>query len=171
MSAPLEATASERSFDAGALTTWIAWALVFEYATTLAHHVYGGLAYHAPERLVIALIMTITVGATLALLRRYLTDRSRAALAVFAGVVVVVWVLVLGLFEGGYNHAYKDLLFLAGVSPSTALKLHPNLVPGDYIYPPNDTVFEITGALQLVGALIVLILIARLVRSAMREAH
>jgi hypothetical protein len=168
--APLQATASERPSDAVALTTWIGWALVFEYATTLAHHVYGGLAYRAPERLVIALIMTIALGATLALLRRYRTQRSRNALALFSGVVLVVWVLMLGLFEGGYNHAYKNLLYLAGVSPALASKLHPNLMPGDYIYPPNDAVFELTGVLQLVGALIVLTLMVRLVRDAVSEA-
>lgn len=167
MSAPFQATALERPSNAGALTTWIGWALVFEYTTTLAHHVYGGLAYRAPERLVIALIITIALGATLALLRRYWIQRSRNSLALFAGIVLIVWVLVLGVFEGGYNHAYKDVLFLAGVSPVVALKFHPNLMPGHYIYPPNNALFEITGVLQLLAALAVLISIIRLIRSAL----
>jgi hypothetical protein len=153
------------------MTAPVAWTLTFEYAATLIHHVWGGLVYRAPERLVIALVMTVAFAGTLALLRRYRTRRTRSALTLFAALVLIVWILVLGVFEGAYNHAYKDALFLAGVSPAAALELHPNLAPGDYVYPPNDAVFEITGVLQAVGALVVLVAVRKAIKSEWGEAR
>ncbi len=121
-----------------------------------------GLAYATPERLLIALGMTAALVVTLWLLPRYRATRSKAALWAFMLTVALIWVALLGLFEGGYNHAFKDALFLAGVSVWRAAALHPGLMAADYIYPPNDLFFEASGVLQLGAALFLLAPVHRL---------
>jgi hypothetical protein len=53
----------------------------------------------------------------------------------------------LGLFEGGYNHVLKDVLYFGGASPATMTRLSP---PPTYEV-PNHAFFESTGVLQLIG--------------------
>jgi hypothetical protein len=60
-------------------------------------------------------------------------------------VTLALPVLGVGLFEGGYNHALKVVLYFAGVSES-ALRL---LFPAPTYELPNDVWFEVTGVLQL----------------------
>jgi hypothetical protein len=63
-----------------------------------------------------------------------------------------VWVAALGIVEGGYNHFYKDVLFLLGASQTTVQTWHPPLMAGEFIYPPDNWLFESSGVLQLVVA-------------------
>jgi hypothetical protein len=128
-------------------------ALLCEYGTTLWHHVYGGIVYASPARLFIALGMTGALALTLGLLMQCQVKQSQAALRTLTLIVALVWVAMLGFFEGGYNHAYKDALFLAGVPAARAAVLHPNIMGGEYVYPPDDLLFETSGVLQLVAAL------------------
>ncbi len=57
-----------------------------------------------------------------------------------------------GTVEGGYNHFYKDVLFLLGASQTTVQTWHPPLMAGEFIYPPDNWLFESSGVLQLVVA-------------------
>jgi hypothetical protein len=66
-----------------------------------------------------------------------------------AGVTLVVPVLLFGAFEGVYNHAVKNILFLAGASIETMHRLFP---PPTYEL-PSDLFFEATGVLQIVPAM------------------
>jgi hypothetical protein len=57
----------------------------------------------------------------------------------------IAWI---GLFEGGYNHALKVILFQLDLPVSTLQRLHP---PG--IYEPLEALFfEATGVAQLLLA-------------------
>ncbi len=53
-----------------------------------------------------------------------------------------IWFI--GLYEGVYNHLFKNLLFFAGVNGQTMASLFP---PPMYEM-PNDFLFELTGVLQ-----------------------
>jgi hypothetical protein len=53
------------------------------------------------------------------------------------------------MFEGGFNHAIKLLLFFGGAAPETMQRLFP---PPTYEM-PSDVLFEVTGVLQFVAGL------------------
>ena len=76
-------------------------AILAEYAITSAHHVYGGVVYDSPHKLMTPLIFALPLALTLALLHRYSRTRSSDVLTLFSTAGVAVWVLVLGTFEGG----------------------------------------------------------------------
>jgi hypothetical protein len=135
-----------------------------EYLSTLVHHIYGGLIYRTPERFAIALFFTVMLLPTIGLLLRYRRTRSPPVLIALGIVVAVVWVVVLGLFEGGYNHTYKDILFLAGVPRVQVLKLHPAAMAGDFTYPPDSLLFEASGVLQFLTSLFTVYFVCRLWR-------
>ena len=75
--------------------------------------------------------------------RRPGTTSGEVAFWVFAAVMLVIPVGIIGLFEGGYNHAVKDALYFAGASEGLMRRLFP---PPTYEM-PDDAFFEITGAL------------------------
>lgn len=142
------------------------WALVAEAGAAVAHHVYGGLHYRTPDRLWMALGFLVAIAVTLGLLS-YHSKRGRGA-ALMAAIVLIVslWILSLGLFEGGYNHAYKCVLYFAGVTPERVVGLHPVFMTRDFIYPPDNAIFELTGVLQLITACAVAALTCLLLREA-----
>ncbi len=129
--------------------------LVAAFATLglfAAHHVYGAVRYATPWRHHAA-VVAFWVG--LALLTAFLVHRRRrdAPLGRLAGwallvVAVAFPVLVVGLFEGLYNHVAKDVLFLSGAPPSLLASLFP---PPRYEL-PDDVLFEVSGVLQVVPA-------------------
>lgn len=140
------------------------WALVAEAGAAVAHHVYGGLHYRTPERLWMALGFLVAIAVTLGLLSYY-SKRGRGAALMAAMVLIVsLWILSLGLFEGGYNHAYKCLLYFGGVTRQRVVGLHPVLMTRDFIYPPDNAIFELTGVLQLLTAGVVAALTYLLLR-------
>lgn len=107
------------------------------YAITFVHHIYGGLVFGTPERLAIAAVFTGILLATLGLLYLYRRIDSGVALGFAVSLIVLFWVVLLGGFEGGYNHVYNTILYLAGV-PS------PDYRP--------DLFFQATGILTFVAA-------------------
>lgn len=127
-------------------------ALVAEYAITTVHHVYGGVIYRSRERLFVAPIAVIPLLITLGFLYLYKRTRSGVALTLFSSITTLFWVITIGLFEGGYNHTFKDLLFLAKGPSTTTYKLYRPFLFFEYIYPPNDIFIETTGVLTLVAA-------------------
>jgi hypothetical protein len=149
----------------------LTWALAAEFGAAFIHHVYGGLLYQTSERLWMALGFALAILVTVGLLRYYSTRHSNAALAASAGVIVLLWVITVGLFEGGYNHAYKCVLYFAGVTRERALDLHPALMARDFIYPPDSAFFEISGVLQLLSGCVVAALSSRLMLEMKRTGH
>ena len=75
--------------------------------------------------------------------------RQRATVLLVA-VTLVLAVGLIGVFEGGYNHAAKLLLFFGGAAPDTMNRLFPP--PTSEM--PNDVFFEVSGVLQFLVALV-----------------
>jgi len=132
--------------DAAAKT--MCWALAVLLLTTV-HHVYGAYIYDTPWRNHAAAVAALTAAALAAshrvLARRPGTTAGGVAFWAFAAVTLAVPVVLIGLFEGGYNHAVKDALYFAGASGGLMRRLFP---PPTYEM-PDDAFFEVTGVLQL----------------------
>lgn len=128
--------------------TRAAWAFIAQSILTSLHHVYGGLEYDSVLRLSMPLVAGTELLLVLGLLRLYRRSRRGLALAAFSVVAILVGV-VQGLFHVLYGHVYKDLLFLVGVSADRIRDFFQPALPNDFIYPPNDWFFELTGLLQL----------------------
>ena len=89
------------------------------------------------------------------------TGVGTAALWAFVVVSMVLPIGWIGLFEGGYNHAAKDILFVSGTSEALMRQLFP---PPLYEM-PNDVFFEITGVAQFPLALWAAYEMSRLLRT------
>lgn len=117
---------------------------------TLIHHAYGALIYEDPFRL------HVMYGAIPVILIQLLAYRKvqgtssalirQLAFAAFMLISVVISVCAIGLYEGGYNHLLKNLLYFGGATQATLDLLFPPAVyemPGNYF-------FEVTGIFQFV---------------------
>ncbi|HEX9422211.1 MAG TPA: hypothetical protein VF899_03155 [Pyrinomonadaceae bacterium] len=134
-------------------TTETMWSALAVLLLTTVHHVYGAYIYNTPWRYHVAIVSTVTAAiifASLRVLRRQ-TGRivRKIAFWTFAVVTLAIPVITIGIFEGGYNHAVKDVLYFTGASPELMQRLFP---PPTYEM-PNDVFFEITGVLQLVAGI------------------
>ena len=129
---------------------------------TSVHHAYGAILYHTPWRYDAVAVSAGTIALLLAALRvsRVAADTAlgRGAWWTFWGVNAAVFVLLLGAFEGLYNHVVKDLLYFGGAPVSVVRALFP--APTYEL--PNNWLFETTGVLQVVFATMAGIQLARL---------
>jgi ABC-type branched-subunit amino acid transport system permease subunit len=122
---------------------------------TIIHHVYGAIAFNTPWRHHAAFLGLSGIAATL--LCMWVATRSRkSVLRQLATILLLALTLILavgliGIFEGGYNHAVKLGLFFVGAGLDTMNSLFP---PPTYEM-PSDVFFEVTGVLQLLAALVV----------------
>ena len=137
---------------------------------TSIHHVYGAIVYHTPWRYHAAVIASIAVAVMLIALRWQRAEpdtvAGRAAWWTFWGVNAVVFVLLIGMFEGVYNHAFKNLLYFGGAPLSVVREFFP---PPTYEL-PNDWFFELTGVLQVVPSAVAAYHLARLLAERLRRA-
>lgn len=133
---------------------------------TALHHVYGGIIYGTAWRLHGAFVVvpiSLALIVSFALLRR--SPNTRAG--VWAGRVLVLVAAVfpvffVGAFEGGYNHALKNILYFGGLSGEAFARLFP---PPTYEL-PNDLLFELSGVAQVLPAAIAAAAALRFLRSA-----
>lgn len=131
------------------LATRVLASTVAVFVVTTIHHGYGAYHYHTPWRLHAA---AISGAATLLMAGLLILFRSRSVIihslarCGFMVLALIVPFLAFGVFEGGYNHALKDLLYLLNASPKLTLRMFP---PKLYEL-PNDAFFEVTGVLQIV---------------------
>ena len=127
----------------------VAFSSIGVFVLTAIHHGYGAYIYQTPWRLHAAIVsgtVTLLMGGLLTLFR---SPHMRVrALARFCFVILGLLVpfLGFGIFEGGYNHAVKDILYFSNGSPETMRRLFP---PERYEL-PKDVFFELTGVLQIV---------------------
>jgi hypothetical protein len=130
------------------LSTWLV------YVLTIIHHVYGAIAFDTPWRHHAAFLGLGGIAATLLFMwgaARWRTPVLRQVAAVLLlALTLVLAVGLIGLFERGYNHAVKLLLFFGGAAPDTMHRLFP---PPTYEM-PSDVFFEVTGVLQFLAALV-----------------
>ncbi|MCP3101112.1 hypothetical protein LZ198_19745 [Myxococcus sp. K15C18031901] len=131
-----------------------AWASGAVLVLTSVHHAYGAYRYATPWRLHvvgIAVVAALGLMGALAWLRARPTGGSGwAATGLFALVTLAIPVGMIGAYEGLYNHLLKNILFFGGTSPALLLRLFP---PPTYEL-PNDVLFELTGSLQVLPAVI-----------------
>ncbi len=115
---------------------------------TTIHHVYGGLVYGTPWRLHGSAV-AIAIGAALIVLSILYNGTHRKVFGYVLGAAVLLMpVLGTGLFEGGYNHLLKNVLFAVGAPRDLMLRMFP---PPTYEL-PNDAFFEVTGIAQIIPA-------------------
>lgn len=138
---------------------------------TVLHHFYGAVLYDTPWRnhiVVLALPVLIVLVITHEIsLRRPSTPLGRTSLFVFAALTLAVPVGLIGIFEGGYNHLAKNVLFFGGLPAGVLDRLFP-----DSVYElPDDVFFEVSGVLQFFLGLYAARSLSRLWRDRPREQH
>jgi hypothetical protein len=127
----------------GVVSTWAAFSI---------HHAYEAGLAHSNGPIVIVVISTVILLATLALLERYERTDSQSVYALFSVLTLLWWVGANGLVEGFYGHTLKDLLyFLFRVAPA-ALPRTPLGLTYDV---PTNLFGEVTGVLPFVFAILV----------------
>lgn len=120
--------------------------------STVFHHFYAAAIYDTPWRRHVALIVipVLLVMIVLYVLHRWrpLTLVGKVSLWLFMLVALLVPIAWLGFFHGGYAHLVKNILFFGGLSRPMYELLCPVCdVPGDLIY-------EVTGVMEFLLALI-----------------
>ncbi len=142
------------SISSQRLASRVAWSALSVLLLTSIHHAYGAYIYNTPWRLHVVFVsvpVAVAIFGSLLALRRWpATIAGEAAVWVFAVVTLLFPVAGIGLFEGGYNHTVKDVLYLAGASGELMNRLFP---PPTYEL-PNDAFFEVTGVLQVIPGII-----------------
>ena len=133
----------EKDYESRAL--W--WAIASVTMTTV-HHLYGAIIYHTPWRHHAAVVAIVTVLVSVASFRVHRSTASeragKIAFWIFVIVTMLIVVLGIGLFEGGYNHTLKNILYFTTDDTALMQRLFP---PPTYEM-PNNAFFEITGVLQ-----------------------
>lgn len=118
---------------------------------TSAHHAYGAYIYATPWRLHViapAVAVAILIGASVGLYWRFDGAVRTIALWLFAAAAFVFPFAMIGLYEGGYNHLLKNVLYFGGASPELLAALFP---PPSYEL-PDSALFEVSGIAQLAPA-------------------
>ncbi|WP_145714594.1 hypothetical protein [Chitinophaga japonensis] len=112
---------------------------------TSLHHGYGAIIYQSHFRLHV-LLVSIPVIILLAALY-YAMIRATAGRWLwwaYLGLVTLIPLAGIGLFEGLYNHAVKNLLYFLGLP----IPVFDRLFPPPTYEKPNNVIFELTGILQ-----------------------
>jgi hypothetical protein len=120
------------------------------FALTAFHHYYGSLVYVTPWRAHVALVGGITLGICIWLIWLYRRYHSKLWLNSYLLIALIVFGLLIGLFEGFYNHTIKDILYFSGLD----LIKWRSLFPAPAYELPDNLIFESTGVLQFAVGLV-----------------
>jgi hypothetical protein len=131
-------------------------AVITLYLVTLVHHLYGGIVFASTERLVLSLIFTVGIVATVAL-HRLGSSRRWARWTYWS--LVALWITVIGIIEGGYNHTLFVTLKLLGAGPEIFQQLYPDGIDG--VESSSDILFQGTGVLTFLAIIPILIFAIR----------
>jgi len=131
------------------------------FALTGFHHYYGSLVYGTPWRAHIVLIGGATLLLCIFLVWIYRRYRKKLWLNSYLVIASIMFGLIIGLFEGFYNHTIKDILYFSGLNVATWRSLFP---PPAYEVPDN-ILFETTGILQLLIGLVQLYFLHRVYKT------
>lgn len=132
---------------------------------TSIHHAYGAYAFDTPWRLHIIAFAVPAAIAIVAMLfyAAVMFDRSTARLAaVLAAILILLFpVAAIGIYEGGYNHVFKNLVnFTSGEAVARAL------FPPPLYEMPQDFIFEATGIAQFPLSILAAVLTLPVLRGA-----
>jgi hypothetical protein len=128
------------------------WSIAVLILTTV-HHLYGAVIYQTPWRGHVAhpaaLTIILIAVALFIFSRRPNSFFGRTAFWIAVSVIVVIPIGFFGLYEGGYNHVLKDVLYFSRTSQSAMDRLFPQPL----YEMPDDVFFEITGILTFFVAI------------------
>lgn len=134
---------------------------------TLIHHVYGAVIYGSPFRLHVAYfaipVILVLVFTYRFSVKRLHTGKWKLAFWSFILTTLLISVGAIGIYEGGYNHLLKNILFFGGTSRAIFDRLYPPIYEL-----PDDLIFETTGILQFITGCIALYYLLKL-RKFLRE--
>ncbi len=124
----------------------LAFAALSLLALTAVHHAYGAFAFDTMWRLHVLIPSAAAAIAILVGLRLCRSDRAAYAMAgrwLTAAAALIFPILLIGLWEGGYNHLVKNLIyFLAGAEAARSV------FPPPTYEMPSDLFFEVSGVAQ-----------------------
>jgi hypothetical protein len=120
---------------------------------TIVHHIYGGIIYNTPERFDVVFIAAPAIVIQIIALVVYKKNREATVGKIASGffflVSLKIAIVLFGIFEGGYNHLVKIVLYFGGASPALLDRLYSSPI---YVM-PDDFIFEVTGVAQFfIGA-------------------
>jgi hypothetical protein len=125
---------------------------------TSIHHVYGGAVYATSWRIIMPIFFFIPMLVlTLTLQYQASIRMSRILLLAYVLLCITIWVIGVGVFEGGYNHLLKNVLYYSSASKELMVKMFPPEFGGAKFYEtaPNDFLFESTGIATTIFAFLV----------------
>ncbi|WP_143310099.1 hypothetical protein [Chitinophaga vietnamensis] len=111
---------------------------------TSIHHLYGAIIYHSHWRLHILFISLPLLFIIWLLDKRYRATHSNSLRLTYLLAVGIFPMIVIGVYEGVYNHLFKNIIYFAGVDDH----IYHMLFPAPLYEKPNDWLFELTGILQ-----------------------
>jgi hypothetical protein len=135
---------------------------------TSVHHTYGAIIYHTQWRLHVLLLSVPVIIITI-YLNRLLNQNDKIRNGywfwIYWTITLLVSIILIGVFEGIYNHILKNILFFGGMSKTGMRTLFP---PATYEM-PDDVIFEITGMLQGITAIVLIVYFIRLTRGIIHQ--
>ena len=135
---------------------------------TSIHHVYGAVVYNTPWRLHILMVsipvLIFTLVVSHFLIKREFLGKN-LLLLFFWTIILIFSVILIGGYEGVYNHALKNVFFFSETSETILDKMFP---PSMYVM-PDDFLFELTGVLQAVIFVPLLVQMAQLSKKLKRK--
>ena len=117
---------------------------IFLYVLTAFHHYYGAQVYNTPWRTHVVLFGGAVLLLSSLCFILYGWQKKRVFLILYLLLAFIVFGVGIGIFEGGYNHLVKNILFFSGAKTTTLQWLYPS--PAYEM--PNNFLFEATGILQ-----------------------
>lgn len=126
--------------------------LIYSSATmimTIIHHFYGAYIYKDDFRLHVAIIAIPLIILYLVSYFAFRLSQNKFRKRIFNSILIysslVFSCMAIGIYEGGYNHLVKNILYFSG-SPISFLN---SIYTSNYQL-PDDLFFEVTGLMQFV---------------------
>lgn len=135
----------------------LAWSMIIICLLTMIHHIYGGILYSTPWRIIMVCgYFFPMLGLSLFLQYKIIEQNKKWVKRIFVIQVFVVWTYLICIQEGGYNHLVKVMVHYMGISEEIVSKMFPSTL-GDtaFFEKPNDFIFESTGIVQVPFAFII----------------
>ena len=117
---------------------------------TWVHHIYGGLIYDTPYRIIAPSIsLPILLSGTFYLQYLLIKKGNTLLKRLYMTIVCGLWILSISLVEGFYNHVLKNVLFFSGVTyEKLSVMFPPEFGELSFFELPSDIFFEVTGIVQ-----------------------
>ena len=114
------------------------------FVLTAFHHYYGSVIYSTAWRAHVVFIGGIILLLCLLLIWLYYCYQRNFLLNIYLVIATATFGVLIGMWEGFYNHTIKDLLYFSGMK----VNHWRTLFPSPTYEVPDNLVFESTGILQ-----------------------